>query len=104
MAKYEAGQSGNPRGRPKGTFGGRMQALATLDQLMARKKKQRRLIDALDAEFEKNPVGFFKTVIMPLLPKESKVALDQSGILEWRSLLDLDKTSGVNPDNSQGAG
>jgi hypothetical protein len=32
-------------------------------------------------------VRFFKTVIMPLLPKEAKVAFDHDGIVEWRSLI-----------------
>jgi hypothetical protein len=46
---YGAGQSGNPRGRPKGAFGGRVQALAGLDRLLARKKNQAALIKALSA-------------------------------------------------------
>jgi hypothetical protein len=32
---FKAGASGNPRGRPKGTVGGRVQALAGLDRLLA---------------------------------------------------------------------
>ena len=35
---FQPGISGNPRGRPKGHFGGRIQALAALDRLLARKK------------------------------------------------------------------
>jgi hypothetical protein len=104
MAKYERGQSGNPKGRPKGTFGGRMLALKKLDLMVARKKNQQRVINAMEAELQRDPVGFFKTVIMPLLPKESRVALDQSGILEWRSLLELDAAPGGDPDGGQGAG
>ena len=45
--KFQSGQSGNPGGRPKGSYGGRMLALAGLDKLLARKKNQRALIAAL---------------------------------------------------------
>ena len=88
MMKFEAGQSGNPGGRPKGSHGGRIQALAGLDRLLARKKNQKALVRALEGELQKDPVRFFKTVIMPLLPKESKVALESSGIVEWKSLVE----------------
>ena len=86
--KYQAGQSGNLGGRPKGSFGGRMLALASLDKLLARKKNQKALILALEKEFHANPVRFFRTVIMPLLPKESKLSFDQDGIVEWKTLLE----------------
>ena len=86
--KYQAGQSGNLGGRPKGSFGGRMLALASLDKLLARKKNQKALILALEKELQANPVRFFRTVIMPLLPKESKLSFDQDGIVEWKTLLE----------------
>ena len=85
--EFESGQSGNPGGRPKGSYGGRIQALAGLDKLLARKKNQKALIAALEADLQEDPVRFFKTVIMPLLPKESKLSFDHDGIVEWRSLL-----------------
>ena len=85
--KYQAGQSGNLGGRPKGSCGGRMLALASLDKLLARKKNQRELILALEKDLRANPVHFFKTVIMPLLPKESKLSVDTDGVIEWKSLL-----------------
>ena len=86
--KFQAGQSGNLGGRPKGSFGGRMLALASLDKLLARKKNQKALILALEKELQANPVRFFRTVIMPLLPKESKLSFDQDGIVEWKTLLE----------------
>ena len=85
--EFQAGESGNPAGRPKGSYGGRIQALAGLDKLLARKKNQQALIAALEKDLQKDPVRFFKTVVMPLLPKESKIAFDHDGIVEWRSLL-----------------
>ena len=61
-----------------------MLALASLDKLLARKKNQKALILALEKELQANPVRFFRTVIMPLLPKESKLSFDQDGRLCWR--------------------
>ena len=85
--EFEPGQSGNPAGRPKGSYGGRIQALAGLDKLLARKKNQKALIEALEKELQANPVRFFRTVIMPLLPRESKLSFDHDGVVQWKSLL-----------------
>lgn len=84
---FEPGKSGNPAGRPKGSYGGRIKALAGLDKLLARHKSQKALIRALEAELHADPVRFFKTVIMPLLPRESRLAFDHEGVIQWRSLL-----------------
>ena len=56
--------------------------------MMARSKNKKLLVKALQEEFEKDPSKFFKTVIMPLLPRESKVAVDNQGIVEWKSLVE----------------
>jgi hypothetical protein len=85
--KYQAGNSGNPAGRPKGSYGGRIMALASLDKLLARRKNQSAIIRALEKDLQANPVRFFKTVIMPLLPRESKLSFDHEGVIQWRSLL-----------------
>ena len=84
---FNPGESGNPVGRPKGSYGGRIQALAALDRMLGKKKNQTVLVKALEQEFVSNPVRFFKTIIMPLLPRESKLKLDQDGVVQWRSLL-----------------
>ncbi len=84
---FKAGQSGNRKGRPKGTCGGRVLALAGLDQLLARKKNKDALIAALEEELHKDPVRFFKTVIMPLLPREARLSVDSDGIIQLKSLL-----------------
>ena len=31
---------------------------------------------------------FFKTIVMPLLPKEAKVSMEHDGIVEWKSLVE----------------
>ena len=87
MSQFEVGQSGNPRGRPKGAYGGRIQALASLDKILGRKKNLASLEKALEVEFRRDPVRFFRSIIMPLLPKESKLELDREGVIRWQSLL-----------------
>ncbi len=87
MGQYHAGESGNPRGRPKGSYGGRIQALAGLDRLLSDKKCQKTLIAALRASLMADPEKFFKTVIMPLLPREARLEVERDGVIEWKSLL-----------------
>ena len=87
MPQFQPGMSGNPAGRPKGSCGGRVQALAALDVILAKKKNQRALVKALETELLGNPVRFFKTIIMPLLPREAKLSFDHDGVIRWQSLL-----------------
>jgi hypothetical protein len=83
---FEPGKSGNPNGRPKGSYGGRVQALLSLDKLLSRKKSKSALIRALERELHTDPVRFFKTVIMPLLPREARLSLGRDGVIKWQSL------------------
>ena len=99
---FEPGQSGNPRGRPKGSVGGRTLALRSLDQMLGKRKNQRALITALEKEFQSNPVRFFRSIIMPLLPKESKLSFDQEGVIQWRSLLAGEDARGGAEDAESG--
>ena len=99
---FEAGQSGNPRGRPKGSYGGRIQALAGLDRLLARKKNQKALIRALEAELQSDPVRFFRSVVMPLLPRESRLAFDREGVIQWRSLLGVSDAGNSKLETGEG--
>ena len=92
---FDVGESGNPAGRPKGSYGGRIQALASLDRMLGRKRNQLVLVKALEQDFLSNPVRFFKTVVMPLLPRESKLKFDHDGVVQWKSLL------GVAPGGGQ---
>ena len=84
---FEPGVSGNPVGRPKGSYGGRIKALAALDRMLGKKRNESKLVKALEVEFGKDPVRFFKTIIMPLLPKESKVNMDKECVIRWRSMM-----------------
>jgi len=93
---FENGESGNPNGRPKGSYGGRIMALASLDTLLAKKKNQKALMAALEQDLLEEPVRFFKTVIMPLLPREAKLSFDHDVVVEWKSLLDANADQ-INP-------
>jgi hypothetical protein len=90
----DAGVSGKARRRPMGSNGGRGQALAVLDRLVAKKKNQKALMTALEAELQAYPLRFFRRVLMPLLPRDAKLSISPDGIVEWKSLIEafpLDK-------------
>jgi hypothetical protein len=93
---FEAGKSGNPNGRPKGGYGGRVQALQGLDLMVARKKNHRCLIKALERDLRADPIRFFKSVIMPLMPREARLSLSRDGVIKWQSLLGVTEDSTPN--------
>ena len=91
MGKWQPGQSGNPAGGKPGHHngrppGGRSNALRILDTLLVQKKSEKKIRKALADEIDTNALGFFKTVIMPLLPRESKIEVDATGIVQWTRL------------------
>lgn len=96
--KYRPGESGNPsglpNGRPKGSYGGRIMALQCLDKILAKRKSQAALMRALEDELHANPLGFFRMIVMPLLPREAKLSLDHDGVLEWKSMLTVSAEQG----------
>lgn len=65
-----------------------MKALLTLDKMMGLEKNQEVLYNALQEEFAKDPIRFFKTILMPLFPQNVKMELSQ-GAHPWGSLEDL---------------
>jgi len=93
--KFEKGTSGNPSGLAKrkeghqrGVFSGRVQAMKLLDDVLGKSKSKRTLTKALEEELKARPIEFFKTIVMPLLPKESKLSVENDGIVEWKSLVE----------------
>ena len=64
---FKPGNPGGP-GRPKGSSG-RTQALSVLDSMLALAKNKAKLKAVLQEEFDNNTFKFFKTIIIPLLPK-----------------------------------
>ena len=85
--RFQPGNRANPKGRPKGSLSGRSLALADLDAIAAKAKNREQLRVTLQEAYEKDPLGFFRTYIMPLLPKEGKVDVAHDGIVKWGSLL-----------------
>jgi hypothetical protein len=71
----------------KSAKGGRARALLTLDRMLAKHANQVKLAVELEKDFRENPVRFFKTIIMPLLPHEARLAVEQAGVVGWRSLV-----------------
>jgi hypothetical protein len=61
--------------------------LAELDRLMGLRKNRTALARAMQVEFDADPVRFFRSFVMPLLPRESRLAVDREGVIEWRSLV-----------------
>lgn len=86
---FPVGNAGGP-GRPIGSVGGRARALQTLDAMMGDERNVAKLHEALQVEFDKNPVRFFRDLVMPLLPRhatlETKAA--EPVTIKWVSLLE----------------
>ncbi len=83
---FQPGISGNPRGRPKGTCGGRAQALAALDRLLSKTRNQKALIDALEKELQADPARFFRNMVVPLLPRAALDAPPADAHDDWQPL------------------
>lgn len=72
-----------PPNLPGRGIGGRTRALQTLDKMMGTEENQEKLRAALQAAFDKNPMKFFRQIIMPLLPKETKLEMASEGKVLW---------------------
>jgi hypothetical protein len=62
-----------------------MVTLRTLDKMLAKHKSRAALRRGLDQMFQKDPLRFFITMVMPLRPKEEKLDVASDGIVEWKS-------------------
>ena len=83
---FQPGISGNPRGRPKGTGGGRTQTLVALDRLLSTKGNQQAITDALAKELLANPLQFFRNIVVPLLPRAARDAPPPDELDDWQPL------------------
>ena len=99
---FQPGQSGNPAGRPKGTRSGRSQALSVIDALLKDAGNQDILREGLQKRLAKDPVWFFRRIIMPLLPKESSLQIEHDGVIEWRLLSDTPPIGAKNVSTMPG--
>jgi hypothetical protein len=94
--QFPTGQSGNPAGKPKGAVSGRTQIVKALDRLLQDEGNQQALLNGLEASLQKDPVWFFRRIIMPLLPKEASVNIEYNGVVTWLSLSDTIPTEVKN--------
>ena len=95
--RYQFQQPGP--GRPKGSINGRRQALALLDDILGEEDSKRAMRDALRQHLQKNPVAFFRQLVMPLLPSEAKIEVDNSGgTVAWQSFLDAPRAKDLPAD------
>ena len=85
---FQPGQSGNPAGGKKGPRSGRMHALNALDGLLQDEGVLETLRDGLQKALERDPVWFFRRIIMPLLPREATLSLENNGAFTWKLLSD----------------
>ncbi len=86
--RFKPGQSGNPAGRPKGSVGGRQRALQLLDEIIAEEPVITRIGEAMRQAVMDDPLKFFRQIVMPLLPAESKHEITGGGA-PWGSLVDM---------------
>ena len=63
-----------------------MLALDTLDEMLADETTMQTLRDGLHKSLERDPVWFFRRIIMPLLPKEASLQIENDGVVSWLSL------------------
>ena len=84
---FKPGQSGNPAGGRKGPLG-RGRALMVLDSMMADEANLKKLREAMQEYFDRNPVRFFRQIIMPLMPRDLTLRFNDGGPVKWVSLLD----------------
>ena len=95
--KFAQGCAPGP-GRPQGSVSGRREALRVLDEMLSDQTNKDALQAALQAEFTKHPVAFFKSIVMPLLPAETKLSIAQDrGPVVWQSLLETFPTKASLP-------
>ncbi len=96
--QWQPGQSGNPLGKQSHTYHGRVRALRELDRLLEDEKHLGAIRKALSRYILQSPLRAFKTLIMPLLPKEAWLELGEEGMtIVWKSLCSTDPTPDSNP-------
>lgn len=86
-AQFQPGGPGGP-GRPKGSVGGRAQAIALIDSIISENGDELRA--ALEKEFHKSPVRFWQRYGFPLVPQAviAKVDSQPAGGSPWISILE----------------
>lgn len=85
---FGPGNRAGAAGRPKGLPTGRQQALALIDRFLSEAETMAALESAMREAFNADPLDFYKKVVAPILPRETRLKVAQAeGIVEWRSIL-----------------
>ena len=67
---------------------GRGAALALLEDILGEIEVKAKRKAALRADILQRPVAAFKTLVMPLLPKDVRVDVSSQRVVVWRSFMD----------------
>ena len=86
--RWKPGFCPNPHGAKPGMRHGRGAALALLDDILGETDVKVKMKAALRAYILQRPVAAFKSLVMPLLPKDVRVDVASQRIVVWRSFME----------------
>ena len=96
--KFQPGCRPGP-GRPKGSLGGRSEALLLLDRILGEANTQEALEKGLREYICRRPVTAFRRLIIPLLPRHAHVDIESQRVVVWEGLMDRWRgTSAATPE------
>ena len=73
--QFRPGQSGNPDGRPTGSknHDGLQAVLSMLKDLVSKDDNLKKLEETLQEELNKHPMRFYRSIVMPLFPRNISI-------------------------------
>jgi hypothetical protein len=72
-----------------------MKALGALDRITAKDENVRVIEEALEQALREKPLWFFTNIVMPLLPRETRAAVEACDrVVEWRGLVGVTRAVG----------
>jgi hypothetical protein len=72
-----------------------MKALGALDRITGTEENVRAIEEALETALREKPLWFFTNIIMPLLPRETRAAVEAGDkVVEWRGLVGVASSDG----------
>lgn len=103
LRPWPPGVSGNPAGKPPGAVNARARALAILDKILEESPTREALEASLRRYILRDPVRAFRTLVMPLLPKEARLEVDAAPRkVVWTSFLDPSPAPAAPDDDARG--
>jgi hypothetical protein len=72
-----------------------MKALGAFDRITGKDENVRVIEEALETALREKPLWFFTNIIMPLLPRETRAAVEAGDkVVEWRGLMGVVSVEG----------